>query len=152
MGRAYQVLQQLSVRQVWKHLIGSCILADLARASKCIVQEKDMWMFYMVRRVQHHLGPNYPLYKMFPASKSQNRISSCSSLPFPDDMITGYGICWSYPRVHINRIGQDYVRDNMLGESGDVQKAWIVQMAEKHETVVKVCIRRPSTCFYLRTY
>lgn len=109
-------------------------------------------MFYMVRRVQHHLGRDYPLYKVFPASQGQNRISSYSSLPFPDDIITGFGIWWSYPRVHINRIGQDFVRDNIVGESGDCQKAWIVRMAEKHETVVKVCMRRPSACFSLGTY
>ncbi|KAI5833033.1 hypothetical protein K523DRAFT_413632 [Schizophyllum commune Tattone D] len=104
------------IERIWAARTRCC--SNCLYDSKCIVQEKDMWMFYMVRRVQHHLGPNYPLYKMFPASKR-------------------YGICWSYPRVHINRIGQDFVRDNMLGESGDVQKAWIVQMAEKHETVVK---------------
>ncbi|KAI5900856.1 uncharacterized protein SCHCODRAFT_01344136 [Schizophyllum commune H4-8] len=104
------------IKRIWAARIKCCL--HCLYHSRDIVHEKDMDIFYLVRLIQRHLGPDFPLYKVFPASEDLGRSRS-------------------YPWVHINRLNQDYVRDKVGGGSVDDIKAWILQQAERHESVIK---------------
>ena len=105
-----------------------------------------MTRFPMVREIQGYFGPQYPLYKIFPASERQYQIPSCASLPLTDDIIAYYAryTYRQYPRVLVQRVASDFLCDTE-GKSEEDKKAWIVRRAEIYESVIKVPMKRPSS-------
>ncbi|KAI5900851.1 uncharacterized protein SCHCODRAFT_02662305 [Schizophyllum commune H4-8] len=85
-----------------------------------LVREENMTCFPMVREMQGYVGPQYPLYKIFPASE-----------PYCDRCTYR-----RYPRVLAQRVANEFSYDTE-GKSKEDKKAWIVRQAEKYENVIK---------------
>ncbi|KAL1752925.1 hypothetical protein FB107DRAFT_250486 [Schizophyllum commune] len=100
MGGAYQILQTLLILQT--------------------VYDEDMTRFSMVRDIKGFFGPQYPLYKIFPASEPYN--DRCTYR--------------QYPRVLVQRLVNEFLCDTDGKSEGD-KRAWIIRRAEKYESVIK---------------
>ncbi|KAL1657970.1 hypothetical protein GGF50DRAFT_121307 [Schizophyllum commune] len=85
-----------------------------------MAREEDMTRFPMVREIQGYFGPQYPLYKIFPASEPH------------DDRCTYR----RYPRVLIQRVANEFLCDTD-GKSEEDKKAWIVRREQEYESVIK---------------
>ncbi|KAI5822719.1 hypothetical protein K523DRAFT_407285, partial [Schizophyllum commune Tattone D] len=108
------------IKRIWAARIKYCTLCSHYSLGGHTVDEKNLTMFPMVREIQGYSGPQYPLYKIFPASEPYN--DRCTYR--------------QYPRVLVQRIANEFLCDTE-GKSEEDKKAWIVRRAEKYRSVIK---------------
>ncbi|KAL1727693.1 hypothetical protein EV714DRAFT_216743 [Schizophyllum commune] len=106
------------IRRIWAARIKYCKHCSYFRGQT--VYDEDMTRFPMVRDIKGFFGPQYPLYKIFPASEPYN--DRCTYR--------------QYPRVLVQRLVNEFLCDTDGKSEGD-KRAWIIRRAEKYESVIK---------------